>query len=213
MKKLTLSLGTILITSALAVGADMIVPIVTDISYTDEAVPSENQGFYLGMAYGYEKLLVDREKGANLVDEKFGSIMFDAGYKFNPYIAIEGRYWAGISTDSVLSWRTGIPADITVDAWGIYLKPMYPVSNQMNLYGLLGYGSSNTTYDTSGDIKITSDDTNGFSWGIGAEYDMTENWGVFLDYVSIITERTGNLDLLHTDDSLGTVNIGVKYQF
>ena len=30
------------------------------------------------------------------IDENFNDLMFQIGYKFNQYIAIEGRYWWGL---------------------------------------------------------------------------------------------------------------------
>ena len=92
---------------------------------------------------------------------------FDAGYKFNDNIAVEGRYWFGLSSSQGLSWRTGIPSDITIDAWGLYVKPMYPVSPAFDIYALLGYAGVDATYDIPNGGTLTSDTVNGFSWGIG----------------------------------------------
>ena len=139
--------------------------------------------------------------------------MLDAGYKFNQYVAVEGRYWSGINSSNDLAWRTGINSDITVDAWGVYLKPMFPVSNGLNIYGLLGYGSADATYEPNNNLSITSDSVSGFSWGVGAEYAFTNNWSVFIDYTSIIDGESGNVDAINTEDSLSTVNFGVNYQF
>ena len=77
-----------------------------------------------------------------MLDENFGAFMIDAGYKFNPYIAVEGRYSFGISSSNDLGWTNGLNSDITVDSWGLYVKPMYPVTDAMNIYALLGYGST-----------------------------------------------------------------------
>ena len=215
MKKLTLSLVTILATSTFAIAGGDIEPVepMVPAVVVDEA-PASTGGLYLGIAYGYETLTIDRASGGNLIDEQFGSIMLDAGYKFNQYVAVEGRYWAGISSSNDLAWRTGLPSDVTVDAWGVYLKPMFPVSNQFNIYGLVGYGSADATYEPSNTlISISSDSVSGFSWGVGADYALTNNWSVFVDYTSIIDGEDGNTDRIITEDSLDTVNIGVNYQF
>jgi opacity protein-like surface antigen len=213
MKKLTLSLTTILAMSTFAVAGGDIAPVEPVVETPMVMEAPANTGFYLGLAYGYEKLKIERAGGGSLVNEKFGSIMVDAGYKFNQYVAVEGRYWSGINSNNDLAWRSGLPADITVDAWGIYLKPMYPVSSAFNIYGLVGYGSADATYDLPNAGSITSDSTDGFSWGIGADYAITNNWSVFVDYTSVIDGESGNTDRIDTDDSLSTVNIGVNYQF
>ena len=214
MKKLTLSLATILAMSAFAVAGGDIEPVEPVVETPMVMEAPVNTGFYLGLAYGYEKLTIERSVGGNnLLNEKFGSIMLDAGYKINQYVAVEGRYWSGINSNNDLSWRTGLPADVTVDAWGVYIKPMFPVTNAMNIYGLVGYGSADASYKPSSNVSITSDSTDGFSWGIGADYAITNNWSVFVDYTSVIDGESGNLDRIDTDDSLNVVNFGVNYLF
>jgi len=214
MKKLTLSLTTILAMSTFAVAGGDIAPVEPVVETPMVMEAPVNTGFYLGLAYGYEKLTIERSVGGNnLLNEKFGSIMLDAGYKFNQYVAVEGRYWSGINSNNDLSWRTGLPSDVTVDAWGIYVKPMFPVTNAMNIYGLVGYGSADASYKPNNNISITSDNTDGFSWGIGADYAITNNWSVFVDYTSVIDGESGNLDRIDTDDSLNVVNFGVNYLF
>ena len=216
MKKITLSLATIVATSTFALAGGDIAPVEPMIQtpvVMEEAAPSVG-GFYLGLAYGYEDVSICRTSTNKTVfDEKFGSIMFDAGYKFNQYIALEGRYWAGINSSNALSWRTGINSDVTVDALGLYVKPMFPVSDAFNIYGLVGYGSVDAKYEPSNNLSITSDTVSGFSWGLGAEYAVTSNWSVFVDYTSILDGEEGNLDAFATEDSLSTVNVGVNYQF
>ena len=213
MKKLTLSLTTILAMSAFAVAGGDIEPVEPVVQTPMVETAPANTGFYVGIGYGYEKLIIDEKNGPGRINEKFGSIMLDAGYKFNPYIGVEGRYWSGINSSNDLAWRTGIRSDVTVDAWGLYVKPMYPVSNAMNLYGLLGYGSVDATFDLPSGGSLTSDSVSGFSWGIGADYAITNNWSVFLDYTSVLDTRSGNIDGLPSDNSLDTVNIGVNYLF
>lgn len=213
MKKLTFSLAAILATSTFALAGGDIAPVEPVIQTPVVVDEVSTGGLYLGLGYGYETLTIDRASGGNLLDEKFGSIMLDAGYKFNKYVAVEGRYWAGINSSNALGWRTGIPSDITVDAFGLYVKPMFPVSNAFNIYGLVGYGSADATYEPNNNVTITSDSVSGFSWGIGAEYSVTSNWSIFVDYTSIIDGEDGNTDAIITEDSLNTVNVGVNYQF
>jgi len=214
MKKLTLSLTTILAMSTFAVAGGDIAPVepVVETPMVMEA-PAVG-GFYLGLGYSFNDVTIENTRtNNNLLNNNFASIMFDAGYKFNKYVAIEGRYWSGISDGTTLDWKNGLPADVTIDAWGLYVKPMYPVTNSFNLYALLGYGSADATYDLPRGGSITSDSTDGFSWGIGADYAITNNWSVFVDYTSVIDGESGNTDKIDTDDSLTTVNVGVNYQF
>ncbi len=211
MKKLTLSLTTILAMSTFAVAGGDIAPVEPVVETPMVMEAPVNTGFYLGIAYGYENLKIETNRGS--LDEKFGSILLDAGYKFNKYVAVEGRYWSGINSNNDLAWRTGLPADVTVDAWGVYVKPMYPVTNVFNIYALLGYGSADASYKPNNNVTINSDSTDGFSWGVGADYALTNNWSLFVDYTSVIDGETGAVDALSSSDTLNTVNFGVNYLF
>ena len=186
---------------------------IAAMAMTSTMASASETPMYVGGAYGYETLTIDRAAGGNLLDEKFGSIMLDAGYTINQYVAVEGRYWSGINSSNDLAWRGNIPSDITIDAWGLYVKPMYPVSSSFNLYALLGYGTADVTYDIPAGGSFTSDSTGGFSWGIGADYAITNNWALFVDYTSVIEGESGNLDNFQTDDSVNVINFGVNYQF
>jgi len=215
MKKLNLSLVTVLAMSTFAVAGGDIAPVEPEVM-VDTPMVVEDKGPYVGIAYGYQEIeidRIDRVAGGTLLDEKFGSIMLDAGYKFNDNIAIEGRYWFGLSSSNDLGWRSGLNSDVTIDAWGLYVKPMYPVTPAFDVYALLGYAGVDATYDIPNGGSITSDTVNGFSWGIGGEYTFSNNWSVFADYTSIIDGEDGNLDAIRTEDSLTTLNIGVNYQF
>ena len=102
--------------------------------------------------------------------------MFEAGYKFNEYIALEGRYWLGLSTDYTSIYDTTTVFSGTVDSWGIYVKPMYPVTDAFDIYALLGYASSTTEENsyaignhTTFDPYNANDSADGFSWGLGLD--------------------------------------------
>jgi len=214
MKKLNLSLVTVLAMSTFAIAGGDIAPVEPEVMVDNTPMVVEDKGPYIGIAYGYEKVRIDRVTGgSSLLDEKFGSIMLDAGYKFNSNIAIEGRYWFGLSSSNDLGWRTGLNSDVTIDAWGLYVKPILPVSPAFDLYALVGYAGVDATYDIPNGGSLTSDSTSGFSWGVGAEYAFADQWSFFVDYTSIIDSEDGKLDAINSEDSLQTVNFGVNYQF
>ncbi len=116
--------------------------------------------------------------------------MVQAGYKFNPYIAIEGRYWNG---------------DNEFDAWGLYAKPMYPITPSFDIYALVGYGSAGAEPTEYNDISL---DDASLQWGAGASYAITDSFSIFADYVELYNNDENNLDW-----SVDTVNLGVTYQF
>lgn len=223
MKKFNLSLAAILAASTFAVAGGDIAPVepVVEAPIIEEI----SQGaFYLGLAYGLMSAestdsyrnLTGAQIDATLLDENFNEIMIQAGYKFNDYVAVEGRYWFGIETSLDLV-DNALDIDQSVDSWGIYVKPMYPVAEAFNIYALLGYASSE--YDISNSrVTVSPDvDLDGFSWGIGAEYSFSENVAFFVDYVSLYDDKNDYATEFGTtgtlEDTLSTVNFGVTYTF
>ena len=211
MKKFNLSLVAILATSTFAMAGGDIAPVEPVVEYVE---PAAVGGFYIGGAYAWQRLLVEGSAyGLKHIDDNFGGIMIDAGYKFNPYIAIEGRYTFGLSSTNDLGWRTDIRSDITVDTWGIYAKPMYPVSDAFNIYALLGWGAADVTYDVPNGGTLTSSSLDGFSWGLGADYAFNDNWALFVDYTSAINAETTTVDTIPVEVTVRSVNFGVNYTF
>ncbi len=230
MKNIVLSAVAVLAMSSFAVAGGDIAPVEEPVVVPEPVIT--DSGFYLGLAYGYlnasstDTYTQDLADGGSvtiedkLMDESYSEIMIQAGYKFNSYVAVEGRYWFGISDtiDDINSPLNGF--DNSVDAWGIYVKPMYPVTDAFDIYALLGYGAAE--YDlsaTSGSttIRANTDTLDGFSWGLGAAYSFSDNVAIFVDYVSIYDDSTDYASTAFGsgtyDDSIDTWNFGVTYQF
>lgn len=96
---------------------------------------------------------------------------------------------------------------------------MYPVTDALDLYALLGYGSTEydvtTTHDgIKGSLAISFD---GFSWGLGISYAFTENISIFVDYTRMYDDTTDYVTprghALNFDDTIDIVNIGLTYSF
>jgi len=166
-------------------------------------VVEDNSGFYIGGAYTYA------DTGVNLGDLEViegtnngGSIL--AGYDFNEYVAVEGRYtWLASDTFTDLE---GYTDEVDGEAWSIFVKPQYPVTDSVKVYVLLGYGAVSLT-DSLGE----SEDTDGFQYGIGASVEVYENVAIFADYVKLANDSDIDNSLLTSD--IDSFNIGVTYSF
>ena len=141
--------------------------------------------------------------------DKTAGVVGRIGYDINKYIGIEAR---GIKTN----WKSD---GGKVEHVGVFLKPMYPVSNQANIYGLAGYAQTKTKG------KLQKVDTKALAWGAGIEYDLSADkakdgrynrvfdgagdqeggLGVFADYERLI-QKSDSPDL-------DTVNVGLTYDF
>jgi len=186
MKKVKLSLMAVIATSVFAVAGGDIAPVEPEVNIPTEETSAFAGNFYLGAGYGYETVEADA-LGVS-TDENYDTVVLQAGYKFNEYIAAEARYWIDTESDGA-------------DTWGIYAKPMYPVTTEVDVYALLGYA------------EVDADGFDGgFSWGLGASYAINDNVSVFADYVSMYDDT---MTILGTDvdTTVDTVNVGVTYNF
>ena len=201
MKKTTLSIVSILALSGLAYAGGDIAPVEPVV----EEVVIEPSPFYLGFGIG------DATVNNDTTGEEFSSTtyMFQAGYQYNTYIALEGRYNFGFSTDYDQGNTNGIAGGYNGDIsnWGIYLKPMYPIGN-FGVYALLGYGGVMLDDLNGGDAYES-----GFQWGLGASYLLSERVTVFVDYV-VLYDDTGFDYVARTDDiDSDTWTAGLSYRF
>jgi len=213
MKNITLSALAFFALSSIALAGGNQVPAEAPVVQVEE-VPASDAGFYLGAAYAAIHNEIDITSGRN-GDVDYQGFMLQAGYKFNPYLAVEGRYWNAGDEKMMMNHPTRGNGEINseFDAWGIYLKPMYPVGNAIDIYALLGWGHQNTTngphepHDSS------------FSWGAGLSYSFTESISVFVDYVRIYDDtaiegevnRYGEINDVDLESS--SWNVGVSYKF
>ncbi len=209
MKNLTLSLVAVLAMSSFAVAGGDIAPVEEPIVV--ESVV-DNSAFYLGIGYGYFDETVDTSGYVNDIhwDDDLNTVLFQVGYQFNEYIAIEGRYWLGAGD---LEGADGWSSSGDYSAWGIYAKPMYPIG-AFGIYGLLGYSSTTLEPDDFASYL----DTDGFSWGLGAQYAFTDNLSLFADYVMLgdsdeLTDDATGFTYPNVDISIYTFNVGLTYKF
>jgi opacity protein-like surface antigen len=100
-----------------------------------------------------------------------GAIQGRLGYRFNPYVGIEGEAAFGVGDDTI----GGVDIELKHEL-GAYLVGFVPVTPGADLFARVGYTSSQ--FDTSlGDI-----DGDGFAWGVGGQYRFTDKDGVRLDW-------------------------------
>lgn len=151
--------------------------------------------------------------GADMKDRRFGGII-RAGWDFNQYLGLEARALKSFGNDTFS----------TTEHYGLYLKPQYHFIDQMNIYGLLGYG--HTSVDYTNGIKSSHNPKNGFSYGIGFEYDLGSDssqgnyerdfdgqgdqehgWGIWVDAQHLLN----NAGKFHTDSNV--VTAGITYDF
>jgi len=152
--------------------------------------------------------------GEDLDDLRYGWVA-RLGYDFNQYIGIEARALQTLGSDNFSD----------VKHYGLYLKPQYHITEQINIYTLLGYGR--TTVDYTNGVISSQTKENGFSYGVGFEYDFAKDtpksgtydrvfdgqgnqesgWGLWVDFQHLLN----NAGAAHTDSNL--ITAGITYDF
>ena len=182
-------------------------------------VPSVTSYPYIGVAFALTSVSDDYfEYDPNYgytdhTDIDYNALMFQAGYQINPYIAAEFRYWFSLNSGdySTNTLNPLLPSAYdSFDAWGIYVKPMYPVTPEFLVYGLLGF--SGVTVDGEPGYWDLLYNDGDFSWGIGASFDVTPNIALFVDYVELFNDTLDFYDYSQ-DTKVNTFNFGVTYKF
>jgi len=201
MKKSILSLVSILALSGLAYAGGNIAPIVEE----PVVVMEDNSAFYLGLGIG------DVAVNDDFTSEEFSAttIMLQAGYQYNEYVALEGRYTFGLDTDYDQGTTNGMISGYDGDfsSWGIYVKPMYPIGD-FSVYALLGYGGVMLDDLAGGDAYES-----GFQWGLGAGYAFSEKISMFVDYVSLYDDTGFDYRAQRDDVDSDTWTVGMSYKF
>lgn len=172
-------------------------------------IVSEKNGFYLGLGYS------DMALHNDLTNEEFSasSVMLQAGYQYNHYVAIEGRYTLDIGDvqyDRGLTLNPNdhnYPTDFSNAA--IFLKPMYPLGN-FSIYALLGYGEVELTNIPRGDVDRAED---GFQWGLGTNYAFNDTLSGFIDYVRMYDDKGFDYRAMDANNVADAWTLGVSYNF
>lgn len=199
--KLHVTAAMLMLSTLAYAGGDM----TTVVEPVIEIPEAEITPFYVGVGIGQAEVNNDD------TSEEFSAttIMLQAGYQYDEYVALEGRYTFSLDTDYSPGTTDSLSGDYDGDfsSWGLYVKPMYPIGD-FSLYALLGYGGVMLDNIAGGDAYES-----GFQWGLGADYAMTANYSVFVDYVSLYDDTgfdyRARLDEVDSD----TWTFGVSYKF
>jgi len=219
MKKgVILSLWSIVLLSIVSYGSSkMVIPVEAPV----EPVPAMQipKPVYVGLGLSWGKYRGEcHTPNCGYEDVTYGA-MLRVGYEWNQYMGIEARAIATFLEEDDQGGQS-------LRYVGVFAKPMYPLGDQFNIYGLLGYGWTKTI--TGGNKKLPTIDESGFSAGAGLEYDLSskmfdknedmlydrgydgyadqeKGWGLFLDYQRLLIKS----DVPDMD----VVSGGITYDF
>lgn len=163
---------------------------------------AEGSDVYVGGNIGVGSPNINMPNGEDKKSSAVGGVVL--GYKFNPYVAIEGQYTgAGKVTDKT-------NGSAKVDAASLTMLGILPLNDQFNLYGKLGIATTKTTVSS---LKSLNDATRvGVTYGLGAEYELNHSLGMRLGwdhYNASVQEASGH------EKNVGdeVVSVGAIYHF
>lgn len=174
------------------------------LSIGNSALVADNAGLYIGGGYAYTTIDFSASNDwfdLPSFDATMDSIILLAGFDFNDYIGVEGRYYW--NTTSGIKYQYNyfdLLDDYKAESFTIYAKPQYSF-DMISIYALLGLAmNSYTALAQSGDDTI-------FSWGGGVRFKLTESFALFADYTDL-----GESDVLLTT-GISSWNFGLSYKF
>jgi len=168
----------------------------------------DNSGFYIGGGVSFLNYNEEYSDGVT-ADVDMNGITLIAGYQFNEYIAIEGRYITGVggSDEDWSDGRTRTDTNNDLSNLALYVKPSYQFGD-FKLYALLGYGQFSYQYKDTAKQRES-----GFQWGLGAGYNFNDNWSVFVDYTKLYHDTGFDTYLSDTDYDVDAWTVGIAYLF
>jgi len=110
------------------------------------------------------------------VDGSLDALTGRVGARFTPHFGAEGEFSIGLGEEAVVP---GVDARLNHDA-AVYAVGAVPVSPNLELFGRLGYGT--TELEVSGPGGSISDSNESWNYGVGANYFFDGANGVRGDY-------------------------------
>lgn len=154
---------------------------------------------YIGASIGSAG--VDDPQGG--VDDSDTGFKLFGGYRFNENWAVEGFY-ADFGAPEGTPF--GIPASTEITGYGAQIVGAFPVSDQVELFGKLGFISWDEDFSAFG-MVTNSDDGEDLTYGIGVTFNVSEQVSIrgeweFYD----IADEFGDIDV-------DLLSVGFEYKF
>lgn len=155
--------------------------------------PSQKLGFYVGAGGGLTTLSLDdatfTPAAGNVWSSEDNAAAFKGflGWRFHKYFGFEGGYYylGKVTQDYNGAGGAGTVTN-TLDAWVLDAVGYIPITPNFSAIGRVG--AINGEIDTqllgnvpAGLAPVSKKQTN-FTWGVGAQIDFTEHWGMRAEY-------------------------------
>jgi hypothetical protein len=142
---------------------------------------------------------VEIERGGSSADNEL--LTGFIGYKFHPNVAGEAFLAVGVGDETQDVFGTPITTELD-SMYGLFIKPTTMVSDQLELFGRVGYVAADLT--VSSPTGSFSEDDSSFAYGAGANYYFTDRFYGQFAYTTFY-------DKDDTDISGYTLAVGMEF--
>ncbi|WP_199610224.1 porin family protein [Flocculibacter collagenilyticus] len=167
---------------------------------------NESSDWYVGGAYSAQEISTNDYKllGASL------------GYQFNEHLALEMRALKGISGEQF----SGDFSHKIKHQASLSLKGSYPLSSSVDIYGLVGWTTSEVRAAgyaiilvdennvTLVEPYVQTDTENGYSFGAGLEYKLNANISLYSEF-----QFLPDADHISNSENWKSISLGFNYHF
>jgi OOP family OmpA-OmpF porin len=180
---------------AVATAALAALPLVAA-AQTTNVPPSHQTGFYIGAGGGLTNASVDAATFAPPAgtawdkEDTAGAVKGFVGYRFHKYFGIEGGYYyLGKMTQTYGGGGGAGTAESTLDAWMLDAIGYLPLNEGFSFIGRLG--AVNGTLEnklvgtTPANLLPVSQSNTNFTWGLGAQLDISNRWAIRAEYENL----------------------------
>ena len=150
---------------------------------------------YIGASTGIMKF-EDDTGGTGFSDTPFSYKVF-GGYELNENFALDVAYFSTLqdAEDDIF----GVPVDISLDGFTLRFVGMYPTSENLSVFGSIGYWDGEAEASSFGISAAASDD--GITLGVGGKYRF--------ESVSI----RADFEWFDSEDTIWSLLVGVQVNF
>ena len=130
------------------------------------------------------------------------------GKELGKNLAIEGMYASGINSSDKTTLISTYNSQIKLTSmYGVYLKPKYNISENINVFARIGFAQSTidgNTYDGTSLASSGNATASATSYGVGTSYKLNDKFNLNLDYMSYYNKNSIDIN---------AVTLGVGYKF
>jgi len=138
------------------------------VSGAAQAQTAAPTGVYAGIGY--------QNTNTSKTDADLGAIQARVGYRFMPWVGVEGELAVGVNDDSVGPFNVK-----EKHSEAIYGVGFLPLSPKADLLARVGYGATKFK-TTDGPVPDFSTNTDSWNFGVGGQYHFDGVNGVRVDY-------------------------------